>query len=54
MRLLNFLLKIKEEGEVGSGATTTNNVAQYAPKLTMARRQTRRKTKTVRKSKLLG
>lgn len=53
MRLIKYFLRLKEEGEVGGGATTTGNIAQYQPKLTMASRRTRGRIK-VKKSKLLG
>ncbi len=53
MRLIKYFLKLKEEGEVGSGATTTGNIAQYQQKLSITRRITRGRTK-VKKSKLLG
>lgn len=52
MRLNKFLLKLKEEGE--TGGMTTGDVAQFAPKLSLASRSTRRRVKKVRKSKLFG
>jgi len=50
MRLNKWL---KEEGEVGGG-TITPDVAQFAPKLTLADRRKQRKVKFKKKSKLLG
>jgi hypothetical protein len=52
MRLNRFLLKLKEEGE--AGGITTGDVAQFAPKLTLASRSTRRRVRKIRKSKLFG
>lgn len=59
MRLLTYLhkQKIKEDGATGGsvgGGTTTNNIAVFAPKLTLASRYKRRRVREIKKSKLLG